>query len=260
MTVDKLSKYLVPGTDEAYYIPEFVTTNEEDYLIRKIRESPRQRWKTLPNRRLQIWGGELTVKGLLIPQSLPPFMNIYPDVIGRIRTMGAFQSSAHGQPNHIILNEYYPGQGIMPHEDGPAYHPVVATLSLGSHAVFHYYRYREQSGLESPITGKGRSIDKVPALSLLLEPRSLVITKSSLYTSHLHGIDHVEDDVFVSTAAAEDPPSRINIANIDILSNIKYKEAVLNNGRLRRGLRYSLTCRDVERVAARLPFANVDRH
>lgn len=31
-----LEKYLVPGTSSTYYIPEFVTEDEEDYLIRKV--------------------------------------------------------------------------------------------------------------------------------------------------------------------------------------------------------------------------------
>ncbi|KAK7688769.1 hypothetical protein QCA50_008308 [Cerrena zonata] len=255
MSAEGLGGYLVPGTDEAYYIPNFVTEKEEEYLIRKICESPRQKWKALPNRRLQIWGGDLTPKGLLIPQALPPFLDTYPDVIARIRATGAFQSSAHGGPNHVILNEYCPGQGIMPHEDGPAYHPVVATLSLASHTVFHYYRYKDDTSTpKDHETGSGRSIDKKPFLTLFLEPRSLVITRSSLYQGHLHGIDDVEDDVFPPAHAVHD--AHITpIANVDLLADSRYREAVLHNGNLTRKVRYSLTCRDIERVASRLPFA-----
>lgn len=32
------------------------------------------------------------------------------------------------RPNHVLVNAYQPGQGIMPHEDGPLYHPAVAIL------------------------------------------------------------------------------------------------------------------------------------
>lgn len=42
-------------------------------------------------------------------------------------------------PNHVLVNEYLPGQGIMPHEDGAAYRPVVATVSLGSAAVVEFW-------------------------------------------------------------------------------------------------------------------------
>lgn len=32
--------------------------------------------------------------------------------------------------NHVLVNEYQPGQGIMAHQDGPLYTPAVAILSL----------------------------------------------------------------------------------------------------------------------------------
>ncbi len=32
-----LDEYLVPGTSSTYYIPDFVTDDEEEYLIRKVR-------------------------------------------------------------------------------------------------------------------------------------------------------------------------------------------------------------------------------
>lgn len=31
-----LDHYLVPGTESTYYIPEFVTEDEEEYLLRKV--------------------------------------------------------------------------------------------------------------------------------------------------------------------------------------------------------------------------------
>ncbi len=34
-TID-LDEYLVPGTSNTYYIPEFVTEDEEEFLIRKV--------------------------------------------------------------------------------------------------------------------------------------------------------------------------------------------------------------------------------
>ena len=42
-------------------------------------------------------------------------------------------STAFGQvrPNHILLNEYLPGQGIIPHLDGDLFYPTIATVSLG---------------------------------------------------------------------------------------------------------------------------------
>ncbi|KAI0698177.1 hypothetical protein C8T65DRAFT_742903 [Cerioporus squamosus] len=262
-----LDDYLVPGTSSTYYIPDFVTEDEEEYLIRKIAEAPQPWWKRLNNRRLQIWGGDLTKKQTLIPQDMPVFVNQYPDIIGRIRDLGVFKASAHGEPNHVIMNEYAPGQGIMPHEDGPAYHPVVATLSLGAHTIFHYYQYKQdnpsnptppsqplppapESGVGTTMTGTssatGRPIDPNPVFTLLLEPRSLVITTSALYESHLHGIDELLEDGFAP--GSRSPGEKI--ANVGLLRGKAEKDAVLNGGFLERGLRYSLTCRDVEKVTA----------
>ncbi|VDB92215.1 unnamed protein product [Peniophora sp. CBMAI 1063] len=220
-----LSAQHVPGSDRTYYIPNFVTEEEEEYLVRKILEAPQPKWRQLAKRRLQTWGGDLTPKNILIPQPMPPFMTEYPNLISRLRATGAFADSPHGEPNHVIMNEYLPGQGIMPHQDGPAYHPVVATLSLGSHTVMHYYRYNSPSD---------RSIDPSPVLSLLLEPRSLVITTAALYTECLHGIEGVGEDVL----------GGVRLANGGMVPSER------RDGVMGRGTRYSLTCRDVERVAS----------
>ena len=48
-----------------------------------------------------------------------------------------FQSFEKVEMNHILINEYLPGQGIMAHTDGPAYSPVVATISTGSGQILN---------------------------------------------------------------------------------------------------------------------------
>ena len=41
--------------------------------------------------------------------------------------------------NHVLLNEYTPGQGIMPHVDGNLFFPTITTVNLGSHAILKFY-------------------------------------------------------------------------------------------------------------------------
>ncbi|TFK29183.1 hypothetical protein FA15DRAFT_664504 [Coprinopsis marcescibilis] len=250
----EVKNVVVPGV---IYLAEFISEEEEEHLIRKIKESSQQKWKALANRRLQIWGGEITPKGTLCRQPLPDFVDTYPDLVSRIKATGMFPDSPHKQPNHIIMNEYLPGQGIMPHEDGPVYHPVVATLSLGSHCVFNYYKYKDHDpDPSSSSSGVGRAVDMNPVFSLLLERRSLVISFSDMYTSHLHGIDEKTEDFIVSNASQPSEASTaIRIDNFHLIQN-DIKETIQKGQPLKRETRWSLTCRDVTRTSnlAARPF------
>ncbi|KAG8814573.1 hypothetical protein FRC17_001070, partial [Serendipita sp. 399] len=214
-------------------------------------------------------GGEIAPNNTLISQPLPSFLVDYPNVIERLSATGVFEHSAHKEPNHVIVNEYRPGEGIMPHEDGPAYHPVVATISLGSHTIFHYLRYKPETETEgsTSVTEKaegmgkdgnhGRVIDQQPVLSLLLEPRSVIITTGTLYKEHLHFIDEITEDwieVEDIGGASEvgNPPNsnklleetdsdklqkRVRIDNWDLLSEETKEAVVASEGRLARSTR-----------------------
>lgn len=128
-----------------FYIPNFISEDEQRFLTESLLSAPKPKWKTLQNRRLQEWGGQMLAKNnTLMPQPMPEFFTGYPDLIRRLRKTRAFQGSKHGEPNHCLVNEYLAGQGIMPHEDGPAYFPAVATISLGSHTLLDVYRYVDE--------------------------------------------------------------------------------------------------------------------
>ncbi len=90
------------------------------------------------------------------------------------------------RPNHCLINEYLPGQGILPHTDGPTYFPCVATLSLGSAALMRYQR----RGACTPVLAE-----------LLLAPASLVVTTGEAYTEHMHSIEPVAEEVVGATGA-----------------------------------------------------------
>ena len=96
----------------------------------------------------------------------------------------------------------------QPHQDGPAYFPTVATLSLGSYTILDMFGYSSddagESGAPSPSTGtstssstgvtpaagsgESRAYDPTPRFSILLPRRTLFILRDELYTAHLHGI------------------------------------------------------------------------
>lgn len=105
--------------------------------------------------------------------------------------------------NHVLINEYLPNQGIMPHQDGPAYFPVVAIVSLESPVVMNFTPHptlkvcsntfkdnieNQCSSGECFLNKAGEWKDNHHPFSVLLMPRSLVIFKDDAYSKYLHGI------------------------------------------------------------------------
>ncbi|OCF37488.1 hypothetical protein I316_00612 [Kwoniella heveanensis BCC8398] len=176
--------------------------------------------------------------------------------------------------NQVLVNEYQPGQGISPHEDGPAFHPLVATISLGSHTVLDIHQYLSTISPSPPLIAspasadagadaegqRGRPIAAIPLAHLLVMPRSLLILSSSLYTSHLHAIiPRTKDVVYPASQAQANGPNGVHevqesaegvrISNADLLGDAEVVDAI-RNGRWEgeRGTRMSLTFRHAEKV------------
>uniref|UniRef100_A0A8D2IHC3 AlkB homolog 6 n=1 Tax=Varanus komodoensis TaxID=61221 RepID=A0A8D2IHC3_VARKO len=167
----------------AYYIPDFITEAEEAYLLQQVYDAPKPKWTQLSGRRLQNWGGLPHAKGML-PETLPCWLQLCLDKVSPLGLFG-------GKPaNHVLVNEYRPGEGIMPHEDGPLYFPTVSTISLGSHTLLDFYHPvgRDDAPLLSP-PPPPRHFQ-----SLLLEPRSLLVLQEDMYVRYLHGIRPVTED------------------------------------------------------------------
>ncbi|XP_069765065.1 alpha-ketoglutarate-dependent dioxygenase alkB homolog 6 isoform X2 [Narcine bancroftii] len=120
----------VPAT--VYYIPNFITVSEENYLLQQVYNSPKPKWTQLSGRRLQNWGGLPHPSGMLA-EKLPDWLD---KCTKKISSIGLFSGRA---ANHVLVNEYNPGEGIMPHEDGPLYFPTVTTISLGSQTLLDFY-------------------------------------------------------------------------------------------------------------------------
>ncbi|XP_013992584.1 alpha-ketoglutarate-dependent dioxygenase alkB homolog 6 isoform X2 [Salmo salar] len=173
-----------------YYIPDFITEDEESQLLQQVYKAPKTKWTQLSNRRLQNWGGLPRPKGML-GEKLPDWLLKYCE---RISALGAFAGKT---ANHVLVNEYKPGEGIMPHEDGPLYHPTVTTISLGSHTLLDFYRPISAQELdEVPQTEESRYL-----LSLLVRPRSLLILQDDMYQRLLHGIQGTHHDSLTERVA-----------------------------------------------------------
>ncbi|KAJ9637126.1 hypothetical protein H2199_007412 [Coniosporium tulheliwenetii] len=236
-----------------YYIPNFITAEEETAILEKI---PPNRWHTLHHRRLQAHPSTLSTTSTLLAAPLPPWL-LNP-VAKRFEEYGVFSETPHQAPNHVLVNEYRAGEGIMPHEDGGAYAEVVATVSLGAATVLDLYKKREtrtreetqlgagdtpsthdDDGPAAPSnsdTGRDRDDTSTPFARILQEPRSLLITTGSAYTELLHGIASVETDTDLNEET---------IANWSLLG----EPVRFMNGTNERGTRISLTYRDVLKVS-----------
>ncbi|KAL5717902.1 Alpha-ketoglutarate-dependent dioxygenase alkB 6 [Ranunculus cassubicifolius] len=182
-----LEDFKVGSLPTLFYIPNFVTVSEQTQILNNIYDSPISKWKSLKNRRLQNWGGIVHEKGLL-PQALPPWLT---RITHRIcENTGLFPSAI----NHVLINEYLPDQGIMPHQDGPAYFPVVAILSLGCPAVMNFTPHLKlrdcgDGDKNSNVDANSNEHQNDYASSILLMPCSLLIFKDEAYSDYLHGIE-----------------------------------------------------------------------
>lgn len=136
----------------------------------------------------------------------------------------------------------------MPHEDGAAYYPLVATVSLGAPIVLDLYekinqhdktrdgeRQEDDEAVDrdtTVTTGHSRK----PQFRILQERRSLLITRGRIYTDYLHGIAETVRDEDLTTES---------ICNWHLLRETDSYRA----GWYQRETRTSLTYRDVLKVA-----------
>jgi alkylated DNA repair protein alkB family protein 6 len=176
-----------------YYVPDFITKEEEVWLLDQI-YAPQYSfsWHQLKKRRLQNWGGTPQATGM-IEEPLPLWTKL---VAKRLKNANIF----HKKPNHALVNEYEGDQGIMHHKDGPIYFPRVAILSLNGSAILSF---KKQLSLD-------------PEEEVFLLPRSLLIFEELAYTTYFHGIDQLlNDTISLKTVNRSMVKERIEI-NSDI--------------------------------------------
>lgn len=199
------------------YIPNFITSDQEQSILSHIERTPKPRWTQLLNRRLVNYGGVPHPNGM-IAEEIPDWLQSYVD---KVNNLGIFESQ---KANHVLVNEYLPDQGILPHTDGPLFYPIISTISCGAHTVLEFTK-RESSGDEAT---------REVLFKLLLEPRSLLILKDTLYSDYMHGICEINEDTLCD-----------RICNYDLCENT-YK---IGDHLVRRSPRISLTIRNVPKTS-----------
>ncbi|XP_012706509.2 alpha-ketoglutarate-dependent dioxygenase alkB homolog 6 [Fundulus heteroclitus] len=188
--VEDLQRFVVSEAPQTvYYVPDFISPEEESYLLQQVYRAPRTKWTQLSGRRLQNWGGVPHPRGML-GEELPAWLQNYCE---KISSLGAFGGKT---ANHVLVNEYKRGEGIMPHQDGPLYHPTVTTVSLGSHALLDFYR-----PVGGPDGEAAQSVESRYQFSLLVRPRSLLVLQDDAYRRLLHGIQERQQDTLTERVA-----------------------------------------------------------
>ena len=109
--------------------------------------------------------------------SLPPPFTI---IAEQLVQAGIFPSNQ--PPNHVLLNEYQPSQGILPHTDGPLYASRTATLSLGSDVVLEFSKRLATDEIGAT------AATAAAAFSILLHANSLIVFEDDAYLNYCHGI------------------------------------------------------------------------
>nr|XP_057937230.1 alpha-ketoglutarate-dependent dioxygenase alkB homolog 6 [Doryrhamphus excisus]XP_057937231.1 alpha-ketoglutarate-dependent dioxygenase alkB homolog 6 [Doryrhamphus excisus] len=217
---EELKQFVVHGAPSTvYYIPNFISEDEESYLLQQIYKSPIPKWTQLSGRRLQNWGGLPHPKGML-EERIPSWLYGYCE---KVSCYGAFNGKT---ANHVLVNEYKRGEGIMPHEDGPLYHPTVTTINLGSHTLLDFYKPIHQLEGNAILAEENRYL-----FSLLLKPRSLLILQDDMYQNFLHGIQASEQDTLtdkvLNLTAAGAKPGEMLTRGTRISLTIRYVPKVL---------------------------------
>lgn len=137
--------------------------------------------------------------GTLSSYELPPILQRMSNTLVSI---GAFPSSS--PPNHVLVNEYQAGEGIMPHTDGPAYDSRTATISLGGSDVIFKLRPRRQH-FTAHENCDDHTPNSQPKLDVVLHGNgSLIVFRDDAYLEHTHEISEVFEETTESAITGND--------------------------------------------------------
>ena len=129
-------------------------------------------------------------------------------------------------PNHVLVNDYGPTEGIMAHTDGPLYWDRTATISMGGDVVLKFRRRLVAEEIRGANDVEKK--DQYPKLDLVLSGKgSLVLFTGDAYTNHLHSIgEGTETEMTTDCCANAAPGLVVQRSNrISLTFRHKYEEA-----------------------------------
>lgn len=218
-----LSRYRVGDVPSIFYIPDYLSLEDEAAILRGVRSTPKEYKTELPKRVAHEWGCTLCDQcnmSFLPDETYPAWAKELFSMLlwDRLFTATTF-------PNYVRVQEYEAGGGIAPHCDGPVYVPHMAILSAQSPAVMSFFPPEQapkqdivqhfNDSFRFPMASGVR-----PVMSLILEPRSLLIIEDEAFRRYPRGIlDHDVDLV--------DPQQCGPVVNRSAVTQIPSHQSVL---------------------------------
>jgi len=186
-----LSKYKVGDLKNIYYVPNWISSEEETAMLKVCKGTPDVAKSKLSKRLVQEWGCTMCSvcnTSFVAEGNMPTWCT---QVCDGLLQNGIFQVPTF--PNNVRIHEYDVGEGIAPHVDGPIYVPIVAIVSMANSCLMSFYKRREpyknpMDHYDDTFKFDGEIAREVPACSIVLEPRSLLIFTHDVYWYHPHGI------------------------------------------------------------------------
>ena len=208
----ELENHRIGAFQNLFYIPDVITKANEFQLLESIAIgglSSKSAWVQLKNRRLQSWGKSIPGSTAAADEKLPPWLS---NISNALVQSGVFEKE--DLPNHVLINEYEIGDGILHHTDGPMYRDIVAILSLSSPCLMTFKRKLATHEID------GRNDGDI--FSVLLKPRSLLVFNNTVYSNFMHGIANSTSDVIGSTS----PCLNTDITSVKDGDEVSYSASV----------------------------------
>lgn len=155
----------IPQIPGLCYHPDYIDTKQEAGLVSAIDGEP---WDTKWKRRRQSYGHSYNKTDA--PRDIPAWARF---LVERLHADGISERRF----DQMLVNEYFPGQGISLHKDYEPFDRTVVSLSLLSACVMDF-----------------RHVANGRRESLLLEPRSLLVLSDEARYEWQHGIANRKSD------------------------------------------------------------------
>lgn len=120
--------------DGLMYLPDYFSPVEIKFLLNEVDKHP---WMNSLKRRVQHYGYIYDYRRRVVDESM--YIGKLPDWLAQITQRLNDDNLTEAITDQVIVNEYYPGQGIAPHVDcEPCFGDTIISISLGGHCIMDF--------------------------------------------------------------------------------------------------------------------------